>query len=125
MKKGIVFLIVILMLGFSLFCYHTRTNYNVDHLYIENKNLEYDVKVLSYALSLIPKELKNEVFVNSLKEKFPSIENDEDFIKKIKGEEKTEEEKNKEINEKMVYTKDMGINEIANVLLYSDKNQNN
>ncbi len=125
MKKFVVLLIVVLMLGFSLFCYHTRTNYNVDHLDIENKNLEYDVKVLSYALSLIPKELKNEVFVNSLKEKFPSIENDEDFIKKIKGEEKTEEEKNKEINEKMVYTKDMGINEIANVLLYSDKNQNN
>ena len=39
--------------------------------------LKQDIEMLTYALSIIPKESKNETFYNAVKNKFPYIEGKE------------------------------------------------
>ena len=103
MKTG-TFLIVLLIviMGFSVYAYKLRTAYNVDARDKEIKNLEHNVAVLSYALSIIPIEVKSEVFFNSVKEKFPSVEDNDgivDLIRMNKPEE-TEGKKEETVKEK-------------------------
>jgi len=95
--KGYVWaIIIILFLSFCVFCYHTRTNYNVDEQDGRIEALIYDRAVLSYALSITPKEVKSEVFLNSVKEKFPDVEEKEHLFNLIKVEEEEPEEEEKE-----------------------------
>ena len=91
MKGFVVAIVIILLLGFCVFCYHTRNNYNVDNLDRQVIYLRYENRVLSYALSIVPKDVKNEVFSNSVKEKFPGFEED-DSLREIIGIEKKKED---------------------------------
>ena len=105
MKLG-TFLIVltIVIMGFSVYAYKLRTAYNVDARDAEIVSLERDVAVLSYAISIVPKEIKGDVFFNSVKEKFPSVEDNENVSglvrmkipEKVEGEEEKTVEKKKE-----------------------------
>ncbi len=103
MGRYIVAFVLVLFLGFCVFCYHTRTNYNVDNRDREIASLEYERAVLSYALSIVPKETKNEVFFNSVKEKFPDFEQCESIVDLIK----TEVEEKKKGDEEIVVVPDV------------------
>ncbi len=96
MKGWIILLLVVLFLGFSVYAYKVRTNYNIDKQNKKIWELKENIEILSYAFSIIPKKDKNEIFFNSIKEKFPDIKDREKIIK-ILGI-KIEEEK--EITEK-------------------------
>lgn len=84
MKFWIALILLVLFLGFCVFCYNFRTDYNVDAINKENKKLFKEIDILSYSLSIIPKELKNEVFFNSVKEKFPDVEEHKEILSVIK-----------------------------------------
>ena len=92
MKGYVLAIVIILFCSFCVFCYHTRTNYNVDNLEDQVAYLKYEKAVLFYALSIVPKEVKSEVFFNSVKEKFPSIEENQSITDLIKMEKKKEDE---------------------------------
>jgi len=92
MKGYVLAIVIILFCSFCVFCYHTRTNYNVDNLEEQVAYLKYEKAVLFYALSIVPKEVKSEVFFNSVKEKFPSIEENQSITDLIKMEKKKEDE---------------------------------
>jgi len=102
MKIGtFLIILIIVIMGFSVYAYKLRTAYNVDAREEEIKTLEHDVAILSYALSIVPAETKGDVFFNSIKEKFPSVEENDGIIdlvrmkkpEKVEGEEKKVEEK--------------------------------
>jgi len=93
MKVFISILIVSLMI-FSIFSYNYRTNFNNDVLSKELTEMKYKVGVLSYALSIVPKDIKNEVFFNSLKQQHPEVEEHEDIMDLIS--QKSEKEDKKE-----------------------------
>ena len=91
MKAVVVVLIIVLFFSFCVYSYKVRTNFNVDKLEDEIKHLEYQVSVLDYAFSLLPKENRTEVFYNSITEKCPSFKDDEALCR-ILGYEKTKAE---------------------------------
>ena len=80
MKVFISLVIFIGFLVFSVYCYNVRTDYNVDTLRKVNQDLQKDIDILTYALSLIPKNIKNEVFFTSIKKKFPAVEEHKDIF---------------------------------------------
>jgi len=73
--------IVIAVMAFSIYCYRTRNTYNVDNLTEINKQQDHQIEVLKYALSLIPAELKNQVYRNSIIDKYPDIVSDKELLK--------------------------------------------
>ena len=103
--RGYVWLILLVgFLAFTVYAYTWRTNYRIDErdeiveLGKQINGLRYDVETLSYVISIFPKELKNEVLFNSVKEKFPDIEKRANLLSLIKfeKEEKKEGEEEKE-----------------------------
>jgi hypothetical protein len=113
MKLGTFLIVVIIVvMGFSVYAYKLRTAYNVDALEKEVEILESDVEILSYALSIVPKDIKGEVFFNSVKAKFPNVEDNDgdiiDLIRMNKPEKKEEEEKKEEKKEKRTVSSTMG-----------------
>ena len=112
MKLGtFLIILIIVIMSFSVYAYKLRTAYNVDVLEKEVENLEQDISVLSYALSIIPKDIKGDVFFNSVKAKFLSVEDNEsviDMVRMNKPEKKEgEEEKNVEKKEKRTIASSM------------------
>jgi hypothetical protein len=102
MKLGtFLIILIIVIMGFSVYAYKLRTAYNVDDLEAKTENLEHDVAILSYAMSIIPEDIKGDVFFNSIKKKYPSVEDNDGIIdlvrmkkpKKEEAEEKTVEKK--------------------------------
>jgi hypothetical protein len=96
---------------FSVYAYKLRTAYNVDARDEQIVTLENDVAVLSYALSIVPKDIKGDVFFNSVKVKFPSVEDNDtviDLVRMNKPEEKKEEEKKEKKKEKRTVSSTMG-----------------
>ena len=108
MKGWIILLFIVSFLGFSVYAYKVRTNYNIDKQNRKIWELKENIEILSYAISIFPEKNKNEVFFNSIKEKFPEIEEKEEIIKilgiKIEKEEK-EIIKNNEEKEKLTVMK--------------------
>ncbi len=102
MKTVVIWLIVIaVFLSFCVFCYNTRTRYNVDKLSTQVNGQREAIAILYYALSITPEEIRNEVFFNSIKEKYPHVENHTNLLdvlklKKEKTEESAAEVKDKE-----------------------------
>jgi hypothetical protein len=127
MKKNFVFVVVLLLAFpvFTVYCYKLRTNFNVDKLTELSGEQEYKIEVLNYALSLLPKENRNEVFFNSIRQKYPDYESNE-FIcnaiglkKEVRELSKEEEEKKKE-EEKIAKRKEyneMSIPECMDVII--------
>lgn len=99
MKGWIILLLIVLFLGFSVYAYKVRTNYNIDKQNKKILELKENIEILSYAISIFPKKDKNEIFLNSIKEKFPEIEEKKEIIKilgiKIKEKETLIKENNK------------------------------
>jgi len=99
MKLGtFLIILVIVVMAFSVYAYKLRTAYNIDELTETTASLENDVEILSYSLSIIPKEIKGDIFFNSIKEKFPSVEDNDgiiDLVRMNKPEEKEEKTKKK------------------------------
>jgi len=103
MKTGTFLIIVIIVvMSFSVYAYKLRTAYNIDDLTDRTASLENDIEVLSYALSIVPKETKGDVFFNSIKEKFPYVEDNDDLIDLVRMNkpEKTDEKEKTGIEEK-------------------------
>ena len=96
MKGWIILLLVVLFLGFSVYAYKIRTNYNIDKQNKQIRELKENIKILSYAISIFPEKNKNEIFFNSIKEKFPKIKEKREIIKNIR----IKIEKEKDIKEK-------------------------
>lgn len=103
--------LIIVIMGFSVYAYKLRTAYNIDTLTEQTENLESDVEILSYALSIVPKDIKGEVFFNSVKAKFPNVEDNDveiiDLIRMNKPDKKEEEEKKEEKKEKRTVASSM------------------
>jgi hypothetical protein len=114
MKLGtFLIVLIIVIMGFSVYAYKLRTAYNVDARDEQIETLERDVAVLSYAMSIVPKEIKGDVFFNSIKVKFPSVEDNDGIIDlvRMKKPEKAEadvEEKTEEKKEKRTLASTMG-----------------
>jgi len=100
MRSYVWLILVVLLLGFCVFCYKVRTAYNVDRMEEKIINLKYDISVLSYAVSIVPADVvRSEVFFNSIKEKFPSIEKRPWLLKVIKKEDKKSDKEDGEDGE--------------------------
>ena len=102
-KRWVVWsIIIVCFLVFSVHSYRLRTNFNAEKQEKQVKKCEHQIEVLTHALSLVPKSIKNEVYFNSIKEKFPGIEKDEQVLNLIditffdKYGDKEEKEKDKE-----------------------------
>jgi len=92
--------IVVAIMVFSVYCYRTRNAYNVDHLEEVAKTQKYEIEVMAYAISLIPADIKNQVYLNSITEKFPEFLENEELIKMVGGISPKEEEEVKKEEEK-------------------------
>ena len=97
MHKYAGWLLLIVFIGFLWFCtyaYKLRTNFNVDEISDENSILQTKVEMLSYAIKIVPEEVKNDVFFNSVMEKYSSIDKKEyrDIYLLIISEKKKEQE---------------------------------
>lgn len=106
MFKTFIITLTLIIMGFSLYAYNVRTDYNCDRFREENIELKYQNEALLYALSIVPKDVKSEVFTNSITEKFPKIvdhhnvcstlligTNEKETDKKETDEKKTDEKK--------------------------------
>ena len=103
MKSYVWLILVALFLGFCVFCYKARASYNTDKMEEKIISLEYDISVLSYAFSIVPADVvRNEVFFNSIKEKFPSIEEKRPLLLKVikKEDKKSDKKEGEEEGEK-------------------------
>ena len=100
MWKTFTIVLIAMIMCFSVYAYKLQTSYNTEDLEMEKKKLQQDVATLTYALSIVPKEVKNEVFFNSVKEKFPSVEERTDFIDVIRVK-KPDKEADKKVAKKM------------------------
>lgn len=90
--KGWIFsIMLIIIMSYSVFSYKLRNSYNVDKQNARISVLNYEQRVLEYAYSLLPKKEKDEVFFNSIKEKYPKFKDSEDLCKILRYK-KTEEE---------------------------------
>lgn len=97
MFKTFTIILTLIIMGFSLYAYNVRTDHNCDRFKKENRELEYQNEVLFYALSIVPKDVKNEVFTNSIIEKFPKIVDHNDVCSALLiGTSKKEEDKKEE-----------------------------
>lgn len=92
MGRYIVVFVLLWYLGFCVFVYYIRTNYNVDKHERKDVVQNYEIDVRRYAHSIIPKDVKNDVFFNAIKEKFPYIEEHENLRDLIKDEKKKKED---------------------------------
>lgn len=91
-------IVIVLIIIFCFFCGHAyklRTIHNIEMAEAQIYKLHQDMKILTYALSLLPKEGKNEVFFNSIEQKFPYFKDDPKLCK-VLGYLKTKEEREKD-----------------------------
>ncbi len=93
MKVGtFLIILIIVIMGFSVYAYKLRTAYNVDARDEEIKTLENKFAILKYVIVISP---KTDVSHNAIKEKFPDIKDYDDILDLLgmKKPEKTEEKK--------------------------------
>ena len=72
--------VLVLLMVFCIYCYNLRTSYNIDKMEMLNGGYERDIEILIYALSLVPNDIKNEVYVKSIKSKYPSVEENRELL---------------------------------------------
>ena len=68
---------VVLFVGFLFFCVHVfriRLDYRFDRQKEYISQLEYQTEILSYAIGIVPKEIKNDVFLTSIKKNYPNMD---------------------------------------------------
>ena len=70
-----------LFLFYCVYVYKVRTDYNVDERSAQIRQQDWQLEVAEYALSLFPKKEKNEVFFNSIEQKYPNFKKDEELCK--------------------------------------------
>ena len=79
---------VVLFVGFLFFCVHVfriRLDYRFDRQKEYISQLEYQIEILSYALEIVPKEVKNDVFLTSIKKNYPEMEKYPEVIKVLQN----------------------------------------
>ena len=67
---------ILLFVGWLAFCvyiFNVRLDYRFDRQEKYIGQLEYQVSALSYGMELIPKEIKNDIFITSVKKNFSDI----------------------------------------------------
>jgi hypothetical protein len=71
----------------------------------EVSELKYEAKVLAYAVSIVPEEIKGEMFINSVKSKFEDVKSKPELMLKlgyvVDPIESEESEQSSDINYKM------------------------
>jgi hypothetical protein len=84
-KWSIIIVTILAVWWCSMSAYKTRSEYQrkaleikneqvIEGLRIKAKDSIYQIDVLSYALTLVPENVKNEVYFNALKKKYSDIE---------------------------------------------------
>ncbi len=93
-KRGmaVIFTIVCFIL-ISVYVYRVRTKFNVDKQEDIIKAYQYEHNVLTYALSLLPDEDKNEVFFKSIRNKYPGFNENVNLRIALKYQEKEAKKK--------------------------------
>jgi len=94
-------ILLVLVLVFSVYCYNHRNAHNTDTLSKANSSYQYDAEVYEYVISLVPDDVKNEVYINSIKEKFPEIEKQKELFESIGGKFVADEDATEEKTEKV------------------------
>ncbi len=69
----------ILFLFYCMYAYKFRTAYNVDERDDQIEQQDWQLEVAKYAISLFPKKEKNEIFFNSIEQKYPNFKKDEEL----------------------------------------------
>lgn len=90
--KGIWITLVVITFVFCVFSYNFRNKYNIDAAEETIETLKSDVAILHYALSIVPEDVRGEVFFNSVKQQFPGVEEREGIVELIKLKVEAEEE---------------------------------
>lgn len=79
-RRGWTSLIVLVVLfSFSVYAYKIRTSYNIDKEKLHAAEHHQQMEVLKYAISLVPKEVKNEVYFNAVETKYPGFKKNENI----------------------------------------------
>ncbi|HUS48918.1 MAG TPA: hypothetical protein VMZ91_02030 [Candidatus Paceibacterota bacterium] len=99
LRPTVSLLIVVMCMAFCVHCYKLRNTYNTDEARKCINHQNYEIEVLSFALSIIPEEIKGTVYVTSIMRKYSDIMDHTELAKIIgikieieeEGEEKTED----------------------------------
>ncbi len=116
-KRLFIPLIVLgLLFSFSIYAYRIRTAYNIDKEKLHIAEHHQQIDVLRYAISLVPKEVKNEVYFNAIEIKYPDFKKDEDICDLLGHKKPEKKEEVVEKDEKFVQ-EDTTVKEVMNYIM--------